>query len=150
MKEKDLKPDPELVGVAGDIVAAYASNNEMTMDDIPKLLSVVYSALDNIKGNGNIPRTNQKPAVPIDKSVTPSAIICLEDGKRLKMLKRYLRTHYKLTPEEYRRRWGLPADYPMTAPNYAKTRSKLAKAAGLGTPANRRRKKRRVVKRKAA
>jgi len=123
------------MNVAGDIVAAYVGNNSVKAEDLPTLLHDVFSAVSGLAEEGTDFITNREPAVPIDKSVTPDFVICLEDGKKLKMLKRYLRTHYDLSPEEYRRKWGLPADYPMVAPNYAKRRSQFAKDIGLGTAA---------------
>ena len=117
------------------IVAAYVSHNAIAADQLPSLIARVHAALSNVSGGqvalagaGEAPR----PAVPVKRSVTPDYIICLEDGKRFKSLKRHLRTQYKMSPEQYRERWGLGADYPMVAPNYAKTRSQLAKKMGLG------------------
>jgi predicted transcriptional regulator len=117
------------------IVAAYVSHNAIAADQLPGLIARVHAALSNVSGGpaalagaGETPR----PAVPVKRSVTPDYIICLEDGKRFKSLKRHLRTQYKMSPEQYRERWGLSADYPMVAPNYAKTRSQLAKKIGLG------------------
>lgn len=124
------QPSPEALSLASEIVAAYAGNNKLKAEDLPVLLTTVYGALCELGSGARGPR---EPAAPVSKSVTPDYIICLEDGKKLKMLKRYLRTHFGLSPEEYRRKWNLPADYPMTAPNYAKTRSQLAKHIGLGT-----------------
>lgn len=123
-----------------DIVAAYVSGNATARDDLPALIQQIYKTLAtvNISGGGVVADRPQ-PAVPIKKSVHPDYIICLEDGRKLKMLKRHLHTAYKMTPEAYRERWGLPADYPMVAPNYAKQRSTLAKDIGLGTNAKRRR-----------
>ncbi|WP_425408383.1 MucR family transcriptional regulator [Hyphococcus sp.] len=143
------KPDsPEAVSaihLASDIVAAYVGNNSVKTEELPALLHDVYTAVSGLAEEGAAFISNREPAVPINKSVTPDFVICLEDGKKLKMLKRYLRTHYNLSPEEYRRKWGLPADYPMVAPNYAKRRSQFAKDIGLGTAAT---KKRRTVKKK--
>lgn len=117
------------------IVAAYVSHNAIAADQLPGLIARVHAALSNVSdgraalaGAGETPL----PAVPVKRSVTPDYIICLEDGKRFKSLKRHLRTQYKMSPEQYRERWGLSADYPMVAPNYAKTRSQLAKKIGLG------------------
>ncbi|WP_411818686.1 MucR family transcriptional regulator [Hyphococcus sp. DH-69] len=123
------------ISVAGNIVAAYVGNNSVKAEELPGLLHEVFSAVSGLAEEGTDFITNREPAVPVDKSVTPDFVICLEDGKKLKMLKRYLRTHYDLSPEEYRRKWGLPADYPMVAPNYAKRRSQFAKDIGLGTAA---------------
>ncbi len=124
----------ELVQLTADIVSAYVSNNSVPSGDLPGLISEVHTALIKV-GNGAIelPAEAPKPAVPLKKSVTPDYIICLEDGKKFKSLKRHLRTHYNLSPEEYREKWGLPADYPMVAPNYAEQRRTLAKKIGLGT-----------------
>ena len=144
----DLSVTPqESVGMATDIVAAYISNHAVKAGDLPELLSDVHTAVQGLI-NGASYGVRTKPAVPINKSVTPSAIICLEDGKKLKMLKRYLRTHYNLSPQEYRRKWGLPADYPMVAPNYSKRRAQFAKDIGLGTPANKSSARRKTAKRK--
>ncbi|MBU0859658.1 MAG: MucR family transcriptional regulator, partial [Alphaproteobacteria bacterium] len=109
------------------------SNNTMAPDDIPSLIQRVYRTLANVNGETTSFSERPQPAVPIKKSVTPDYIVCLEDGKKLKMLKRHLKTAYNMSPEEYRERWGLPADYPMVAPSYAKQRSVLAKEIGLGT-----------------
>jgi predicted transcriptional regulator len=113
------------------IVAAQVSRNAMPAAELPALIRVVHDALAGL-GNSAPPDGEPKPAVPIKRSVTPDYIICLEDGRRLKMLKRHLKTAYGMTPEEYRARWGLPADYPMVAPKYASQRSSLAKRIGLG------------------
>ena len=134
-KKTDPVEQSEAMQIAGGIVAAYVGNNSVKAEDIPALLNNVYAAVTGLAEEGAAFIANREPAVPVAKSVTPDFIICLEDGKKLKMLKRYLRTHYDLSPEEYRRKWGLPADYPMTAPNYAKSRSRLAKEIGLGTAA---------------
>jgi predicted transcriptional regulator len=123
----------ELLALTSEIVSAYLSNNTMPASDIPNVIEQVFKTLANVSGEGLIPHDRPQPAVPIKKSVTPDYIVCLEDGKQLKMLKRHLMTAYSMTPEQYRERWGLPADYPMVAPNYAKQRSRLAKDIGLGT-----------------
>ena len=115
------------------IVSAQLGNHSTPQSDIPALIEQVYKTLAGLGGENTISAERQQPAVPIRKSVTPDYIICLEDGKKLKMLKRHLKTAYDMTPEEYRERWGLPSDYPMVAPNYAEHRSKLAKDIGLGT-----------------
>jgi predicted transcriptional regulator len=128
----------EILGLATQIVAAHVSHNVVPVDELPKLLQRVFETLSGIDGASEA-AVAPKPAVSVRKSVTPDYIICLEDGKKLKMLKRHLKTAYNMTPDEYRVRWGLPSDYPMVAPNYAKQRSKLAKAIGLGTKARRRR-----------
>ena len=115
-----------------DIVSAFVSNNSVAAEKVPALLQEVHDAIRALASGGTAHAGNQQPAVPISKSVTPDHVICLEDGKKLKMLKRYLRTQYDMSPEDYRRKWGLPADYPMVAPNYAKRRSQFAKEIGLG------------------
>ena len=127
----------DLLALTTNIVAAHVANNSVALADLPRLIREVHDTLASV---GNAPTQEQErptPAVPVRKSVTPEYIVCLEDGKKLKMLKRHLKTAYNMTPEEYRDRWGLPADYPMVAPNYAKQRSKLAKEIGLGTRARR-------------
>jgi predicted transcriptional regulator len=124
----------DLIGLTAQIVAAYVSKNPVASTDLAVLISDVHQALARASGNGEaVERDELKPAVPIKKSVTPDHIICLEDGKKFKSLKRHLRTHYKMSPEEYRAKWQLPHDYPMVAPNYAAARSQLAKKMGLGT-----------------
>jgi len=125
--------DSNLIDLAADIVSAYVSNNAVAAQDLPGLIAEVYGALHKTSQGEPEPEPEPlKPAVSIKKSVTPDYIICLEDGKQFKSLKRHLRTHYDLSPEEYREKWGLAADYPMVAPNYAKARSDLAKRMGLG------------------
>jgi predicted transcriptional regulator len=121
----------ELIRLASDIVAAYVSKNSMPVSELPAMIKNVHAALGALVPGGD-PNLQLKPAVPVKKSVTDSYVVCLEDGKKLKMLKRYLRTRYNLSPEEYRAKWGLPADYPMVAPNYAAQRSEFAKKIGLG------------------
>ena len=123
----------ELLKFASEIVAAYVSNNPISAAEIPGMIRSVHSTLGAL-ANGAAPdgQTTMKPAVAVKKSVNPEFIVCLEDGKKLKMLKRYLRSTYGLTPEEYRAKWGLPSDYPMVAPNYARQRSAFAKKIGLG------------------
>jgi predicted transcriptional regulator len=123
-----------LIDLAADIVSAYVSNNTVATGELPALIADVYAALQRTS-SGVTPEPQPeplKPAIPIKKSVTPDYIVCLEDGKKFKSLKRHLRTQYGVTPEEYREKWGLPADYPMVAPNYAQARSDLAKKMGLG------------------
>ncbi len=128
--------DNDLIDLSADIVSAYVSHNALSVTDLPKLIADVHSALKNLHSPVAIEPTEElKPAVPVRKSVAPDFIICLEDGKKFKSLKRHLRTHYNLSPEEYREKWGLPADYPMVAPNYSATRSRLAKDNGLGRKA---------------
>ena len=125
--------DAKLLELTADIVAAHVSNNPVAIADLPTLISQVYSTLSNMGQVVEPEPEKPMPAVPVKKSVTPEYLICLEDGKHLKMLKRHLKTAYDMTPDEYREKWGLPADYPMVAPNYARQRSKLAKQIGLGT-----------------
>ncbi|MCK5930536.1 transcriptional regulator, MucR family [Fulvimarina manganoxydans] len=122
-----------LMELTAEVVAAYVSNNSLPVAELPALISDVYSALGRTSAPAQQPQAEKpKPAVPVKKSVTDDYIICLEDGKKFKSLKRHLMTHYNLTPEEYREKWDLPADYPMVAPNYAAARSRLAKQMGLG------------------
>ena len=122
-----------LIELTADVVSAYVSNNSIQSSDLPALISEVHAALHQTLGGPAEPEPEpQNPAVPVKKSVTPDYIICLDDGKKFKSLKRHVRTFHDLTPEEYREKWGLPADYPMVAPNYAKARSMLAKKIGLG------------------
>ncbi|HVJ42868.1 MAG TPA: MucR family transcriptional regulator [Dongiaceae bacterium] len=128
-----------LLPMVTEIVAAHLSNNAVPVGDIPRLINEVYGALTGLGQAGSpVVALTQEPAVPIKKSVLADHIVCLEDGKKLKMLKRHLRTVYGLTPEQYREKWNLPADYPMVAPNYAKKRSSLARQIGLGTGGRRR------------
>jgi predicted transcriptional regulator len=127
----------DLLALTTEIVAAHVSNNTVPVGDLPQLINQVYNSLANIGTEAAPPVERPQPAVPIKKSVHPDFIICLEDGKKLKMLKRHLKTAYNMTPEAYRERWGLAADYPMVAPNYARQRSRLAKEIGLGTRARR-------------
>lgn len=124
----------DLLALTTEIVSSHVSNNTVSQNDISGLIEQVFRTLSHL-GTGTAPLSSDRPqpAVPVKKSVTPDYIICLEDGKKLKMLKRHLKTAYDMTPEEYRERWGLPSDYPMVAPNYAKQRSRLAKDIGLGT-----------------
>lgn len=131
--QSDVSLEPGFVDLTADIVSAYVSNNPVASSDLPALISSVHSALSSTVQNASEPVVEElKPAVPIKKSVTDDHIICLEDGKKFKSLKRHLRTHFDLTPEEYRAKWGLPVDYPMVAPGYAAARSELAKKMGLG------------------
>lgn len=128
------------IELAADIVSAYVSNNSVTAGDLPSLINDVHSALLRVgAGVVEVPAEAPKPAVPVKRSVTPDYIVCLEDGKKFKSLKRHLRTQYNVTPEQYREKWGLPADYPMVAPNYARARSQLAKEMGLGQQRRKRR-----------
>ncbi len=123
----------ELLALTSEITSAFVANNTVPIDDIPVVIEKVFKALSNVNGEMMTRRDRPQPAVPIKRSITDDYLICLEDGKKLKMLKRHLKTAYGMTPEEYRERWGLAADYPMVAPNYAKRRSELAKDIGLGT-----------------
>jgi predicted transcriptional regulator len=126
----------DLIKFASEIVAAYVSNNPTPISELPGMIRSIHATLGALSGTGSAEIvTTQKPAVAVRKSVTPEYIICLEDGKKLKMLKRYLRSRFGLSPEEYRSKWGLPADYPMVAPNYAAQRSEFAKKIGLGRSA---------------
>ncbi|MHA6691508.1 Ros/MucR family transcriptional regulator [Devosia sp. A449] len=126
----------DLIELSTEIVSAYVSHNSVSVTDLPKLIAEVHGALRGLQSNEvAVPVEELKPAVPIRKSVSADFIICLEDGKKFKSLKRHLRTHYNLSPEEYREKWGLPTDYPMVAPSYSATRSKLAKDNGLGRKA---------------
>src|ERR671913_274477 len=124
---------PNFIELSADIVSAYVSNNSVPASELPALLSSVYSALTKTgQAQSQEPQVELTPAVPVKKSVTADAIVCLENGKKFKSLKRHLRTTYNLSPEEYRARWGLARDYPMVAPNYAASRSELARKMGLG------------------
>ena len=135
----DTANTKELLTLTTEIVAAHVSKNSVAAADLPQLISQVYQSLANV-GRAQAPSAERPdPAVPIKKSIHPDYLVCLEDGKKLKMLKRHLKTAYNMTPEQYRERWGLPHDYPMVAPNYAKQRSQLARDLGLGTKAKRRR-----------
>ena len=129
----------ELLALTTDVVASHVANNTVAIADLPQLIEKVYTTLATVGSLAAAPAERPQPAVPIKKSVTPDYIICLEDGKRLKMLKRHIRTRYNMTPEEYRERWELAPDYPMVAPNYAAQRRELAKKIGLGTKRGRRR-----------
>ena len=137
----DAQKQPDLLALTTEIVSAHVSNNTVSPLELQALIEKTYKTLSNL-GNETIasPLLSERPqpAVPIRKSVHPDYIICLEDGKKLKMLKRHLKTAYNMSPEQYRERWGLQVDYPMVAPNYAKTRSRLAKDIGLGTQGGKR------------
>jgi predicted transcriptional regulator len=128
-EENDVKD--ELLSMTAEIVAAHASNNPLTIDELPQLIREVYHSLAGISQNSNA-QDEIVPAVPINKSITADYLICLEDGRKLKMMKRHLMTAFGLTPEQYRVRWNLPTNYPMVAPNYAEHRRKLARNIGLG------------------
>lgn len=128
----DNRSEEEILKLVTEIVSAYVSKNPVAAEDLPNVIKSVHATLGGFQGEGA--PSSRAPAVPIKKSVTPDYIVCLEDGRKLKMLKRYLRAQYGLTPEAYRAKWNLPADYPMTAPNYAAKRSAFAKQSGLGKP----------------
>jgi predicted transcriptional regulator len=131
----DLSPSEmseTLITLTSDIVAAHLSNNNVAVDDVPSLITNVYGALASLGHGAPAPEDRPEPAVSVRASIKPDHIVCLEDGKKMKMLKRHLMTHYSLTPDQYRQRWGLPSDYPMVAPNYAEKRRELAKQIGLG------------------
>ncbi len=122
----------ELMRMTTDIVASFLTHNSVPAENVPEMIRSVHATMKEISGDTPKPEPKAKPAVPISKSITDDFIVCLEDGKKLKMLKRYLRSQYDMSPEDYRRKWGLPADYPMVAPNYSKRRSEFAKEIGLG------------------
>jgi predicted transcriptional regulator len=129
----DTSGDGSFIELTAEIVSAYVSNNTVPAADIPALISQVHTALSRVSNKtGDGAGEALKPAVSLKKSITPEFIVCLEDGKKFKSLKRHLRTQYNMTPEQYREKWGLSADYPMVAPNYAAARSQLAKQMGLG------------------
>lgn len=129
----DQRNDEEILKLVTEIVSAYVSKNPVAAEDLPNVIKSVHATLGGFQGGEGVSLA-RPPAVPVKKSVTPDYIVCLEDGRKLKMLKRYLRAQYGLTPEAYRAKWNLPADYPMTAPNYAARRSEFAKQSGLGKP----------------
>jgi predicted transcriptional regulator len=134
------EPASNFIGLTAEIVSAYVSNNTVASGDIPALINQVHAALQRVSSGQAEPSSEPlKPAVPIKRSINPDFIVCLEDGKKFKSLKRHLRTQYDMTPEQYREKWGLPPDYPMVAPNYAAARSQLAKQMGLGQQRRRRR-----------
>ncbi|KCZ85797.1 MULTISPECIES: MucR family transcriptional regulator [Hyphomonas] len=128
---KGEQDQPGLVGYASKIVAAYVGNNTVASDDLPDLIRLVHDSLSAVAGS-EADKPQLKPAVPVAKSISDNFLICLEDGKKFKSLKRHLRTSYDMSPEEYRAKWHLPSDYPMVAPGYSRQRSKLAKKMGLG------------------
>ena len=133
------KSSSNYIELTADIVSAYVSNNAVAAGDISSLISQVHAALLRVSnGQSEVVSETLKPAIAVKKSITPDHLICLEDGKKFKSLKRHLRTQYNMTPEHYREKWGLPADYPMVAPNYAEARSQLAKQMGLGQQRRRR------------
>jgi predicted transcriptional regulator len=134
----DITSDTDFLKLVSEIVAAYVGNNQVLASELPAVIKTVHSTLGSLSTTAEAEsQTNQKPAVIVKKSVTPEYLVCLEDGKRLKMMKRYLRSHYGMTPEQYRTKWGLPPDYPMVASAYAAKRSEFAKKIGLGKPAAR-------------
>ena len=136
----DAAAPANFIELAADIVSAYVTKNSLSTSELPTLISEVHSALVKVaNGAAEAAVEAPKPAVAVRKSITPDYIICLDDGKKFKSLKRHLRTQYNLTPEQYREKWGLPSDYPMVAPNYAKARSELAKEMGLGQQRRKRR-----------
>jgi len=139
MDNQDSFPET-LITLTADIVSAHVSNNSVAVNDLPTLIGNVHSALAGLGTREEAPAARPEPAVSVRSSIKPDYIVCLEDGKKLKMLKRHLMTHYGMTPDQYRQKWGLNADYPMVAPNYAEQRRALAKKIGLGT------KRRRTVK----
>jgi len=129
----DSNTQGELLGLTAQIVSAHVSHNPVPASELPGLIQEVFRTLSGVGSQPAPEPERPQPAVPVKKSITPGYLICLEDGKKLKMLKRHLKTAYNLSPEQYRERWGLPADYPMVAPDYARHRSSLAKKIGLGT-----------------
>lgn len=136
-KNKSISEE-EMLRMTASVVSAYVGNNSLPPTQIPDVIKTVYGSLTSL-GGGAGGRDAPRPAVPVRRSITPDYIVCLEDGRKLKMLKRHLRTTYNMSVEDYRQKWGLPLDYPMVAPNYAKQRSQLARDLGLGTKAKRRR-----------
>lgn len=132
MAEVENKMDETLIALTSQIVVAHVNNNSVAVSDLPLLINSVHSAMSELAGKPTSTKTQQEPAVPIKESIKPDHIVCLEDGKKFKMLKRHLMTRYNMTPEEYRAKWGLPADYPMVSSNYSKVRSGLATKIGLG------------------
>jgi predicted transcriptional regulator len=131
-EKSDSLSSSAILEMTADVVAAYAGNNSLPALELTKAINAVHASLTSLNDDGGAPAEPPKPAVSIRRSVRPDYIICLEDGKKLKMLKRHLRTTYGMTPDEYRARWGLASDYPMVAPTYAKQRSEFAKKIGLG------------------
>lgn len=132
MSEEQIIGKGEILGLTTEIVSSHVSNNPVAASDLPGLIEVVHAKLAELGGTAQDPKVDLVPAVPIKKSITDDYIYCLEDGKKLKMLKRHLMTAYGMTPEDYRAKWGLKPDYPMVAPNYAAKRQQLAKKIGLG------------------
>lgn len=143
----DQESEPDIRRMAADVVAAYVSANAVPATQLPELIRSVITALQTVEEQSAAPEAEAlKPAVPVRRSVNPDYIVCLEDGRKLKMLKRHLRTTYNMSPAEYRTKWSLPADYPMVAPNYAARRSEFAKQIGLGRQAVASRKRRRTTR----
>ncbi len=135
----DTTADGNFIELTAEIVSAYVSNNTVPASEIPALINQVHAALARVSGKpGDLPSEPLRPAISVKKSITPEYIVCLEDGKKFKSLKRHLRTQYNMTPEQYREKWSLGSDYPMVAPNYAAARSQLAKQMGLGQQRRRR------------
>jgi len=135
----DTTPNGNFIELTAEIVSAYVSNNTVPAAEIPGLINQVHAALARVSGKpGDSPSEPLRPAISVKKSITPEYIVCLEDGKKFKSLKRHLRTQYNMTPEQYREKWSLGSDYPMVAPNYAAARSQLAKQMGLGQQRRRR------------
>ena len=133
MEPRNMDEKSEVIEMTADIVSAYVGNNSVAAADLPNLIQSVHRALAGISTGSDVQEAAPKePAVPVRRSITPDYLVCLEDGRKFKSLKRHLRTRYDMSPEEYRAKWGLPKDYPMVAPNYAKARSDLAKQMGLG------------------
>jgi predicted transcriptional regulator len=131
--DENVNLNETLITLTADIVSAHVSNNSVAVNDLPQLIQNVHNALIGFGARAPEPEAKPEPAVSVRSSVKPDYIVCLEDGKKLKMLKRHLMTHYQMTPDEYRAKWGLSPDYPMVAPNYAEQRRTLAKKIGLGT-----------------
>jgi predicted transcriptional regulator len=136
---EETRSEDDILRQVTEIVAAYVSKNPVPPEDLPAFIKSVHATLTGIGGAADNAAPVRTPAVPVKKSVTPDYLVCLEDGKKLKMLKRYLRARFGLTPDAYRAKWNLPADYPMVAPNYAARRSEFAKQFGLGQPAKKKR-----------
>lgn len=137
--DEELGGEGDTLQMTAEIVAAYVANNSIPSEQLPELIRSIYGTLGSLGRGGEEPAADKKkPAVPINKSIHNDYIICLEDGKKLKMLKRYLRSTYNMSPDDYRKRWGLPPDYPMVAPSYAARRSEFAKSIGLGKGVRRR------------
>ncbi len=132
MTETNNRMDETLIALTSQIVVAHVNNNSVAVSDLPLLINSVHGAMSELAGKPALTKTKQEPAVPIEDSIQPDHIVCLEDGKKFKMLKRHLMTSYNMTPEEYRAKWGLAPDYPMVSSNYSKVRSGLATKIGLG------------------